>query len=111
MKRLIIITALVLSMPSWAYSQNSDEARITKLEQQVRLLTKKVKRLEQQIANDNDFSDSGKHMYQCKLRVFGEQYTGRSASRGSAIAKVVDECTDSQDEMFCRPDSVQCHKY
>lgn len=111
MKKTIIITALILSMPSWAFSQGNHEARITTLEQQVRLLTKQVKRLEKQIAQDSDFSEGGNHMYQCKLRVFGEQYTGRSASRGSAVAKAVDACSDAQEEMFCRPESVQCHKY
>lgn len=111
MKKAIFITALLLSQPSLAFNQNDHEDRITKLEQQVRLLTKQVKRLKKQIAQDRDFSEDNEHMYQCKLRVFGDQYTGRTSSRGSAIAEAVDACSEVQDEMFCRPESVQCHKY
>ncbi|MGR5149725.1 hypothetical protein ACQKP8_24655 [Photobacterium alginatilyticum] len=111
MKKIILITALAFSVPSWAFGQGNHEARIASLEQQVRLLSKQIKYLERQIALQDGINESGDHMYQCKIRVFGEQYTGRSANRGSAVTKTVDACSDAQEDMFCRPDSVQCQKY
>ncbi|OLQ75063.1 hypothetical protein BIT28_15015 [Photobacterium proteolyticum] len=99
MKKIFFITALVLSAPSWAFSQDNHETRIASLEQQVRLLSKQIKYLERQIALQDGVNESG------------EQYTGRSANRGSTVTKAVDACTDAQEDMFCRPDSVQCQKY
>ena len=111
MKKAIILSALLLSQPSWGFSKENYEARITQLEHQVRLLNKQVKRLEAQVINSNDFGNEHRFMYQCSLHIFGDQYTGRSSNRGSAIAEAVNACSEAEDEMFCRPESVKCKQY
>lgn len=111
LKKLLPILALSLIATSQANaaSGNTDQ-RIRELEYQIRLLTQRVDSLERELDREQDYSRHDR-MYQCQLNIFGQQYKGRSSSRGKAITKVVNQCSSDHDDMFCRPEAVSCNNY
>ncbi|WP_299021704.1 hypothetical protein [uncultured Photobacterium sp.] len=113
MKKALIlsVTLLLLSAPSIASNQDRNENRIAKLEQQIMLLSKQVQWLQKQIEQEREYQSNNNHMYQCQLAAFGNEYIGRSSSRGRAVTKAVEDCNEAQSAMFCRPENVKCVKY
>lgn len=109
MKKFIPLLFIIFAPVS--YANTDHERRITELEYQVSQLTQQVYKLQIQLNNNNQNTNSGLHMYQCRLSVFTKEYSERSTSRGQAIAKIIDQCTDSNDDMFCKPEDVKCSKY
>ncbi|KMV28709.1 hypothetical protein AB733_21890 [Photobacterium swingsii] len=106
-----LIPLLFLIFVPALYANSDHDSRITALEYQVSQLTQQVYKLQAQLNNQNQNSNSAQHMYQCRLSVFTKEYRERSTSRGQAIASIIDQCTDSNDDMFCKPESVECSKY
>ncbi|WP_036800983.1 hypothetical protein [Photobacterium marinum] len=111
MKKIVLVSMLLFTTQSLAANQEQYENRIARLEHRVRILTKQVHHLQQQIDESDEFQTGGDHMYQCHISAFGNKYIGRSSSRGRAVTEAVEGCNDAQDDIFCRPDSVKCVKY
>ncbi|MGF1702762.1 hypothetical protein L4D09_20940 [Photobacterium makurazakiensis] len=108
--KILSLLVFVLIASSPFATANNDE-RIRELEYQIKLLTHRVNSLEGQLNQKQHNRDNNDRMYQCQLNIFGERYKGRSSSRGKAITKVVNECSNAHDDMFCRPEAVKCTNY
>lgn len=109
MKKYLLL-CLLASVVLPAYGA-SDKERIAQLEQQVARLTEQVNIL--LAANRLPLipHQNTNEIHICTIRAFTSVYRAENTNRGRAKLDVLEQCTQSNDQMFCKEKDVRCETY